>query len=112
HVLLKDDDAKAELERSIALQPRQSGSYYELGDIALQQNQDSEAKDNFLKVLAMAPHHGGALTGLGVLAFRAKNYPEAEKFLKSAIEYAPEYPKTHHYYALVLIRLGRPDEAK
>ncbi len=112
HVLLKDDEAKAELDRSIALQPRQSGSYYELGDIALQQNKDGEAKDNFLKVLELAPHHGGALTGLGVLAFRAKDYPQAETYLKSAIKYAADYPKPHHYYALVLIRLGRPEEAK
>jgi tetratricopeptide (TPR) repeat protein len=112
HVLLKDDEAKAELDRSIALQPRQSGSYYELGDIALQQNKDSDAKDDFVRVLELAPHHGGALTGLGVLAFRAKDYPQAEKYLKSAVEYAPEYPKPHHYYALVLMRLGRPEEAK
>ena len=112
HVLLKDEEAKAELERSIALQPRQSGSYYELGDIALQQNKDSEAKDNFVKVLELAPHHGGALTGLGVLAFRAKDYSQAEKYLKSAIEYAADYPKPHHYYAMVLMRLGRTEEAK
>ncbi len=112
HVLLKDDEAKVEFDRSIALQPRQSGSYYELGDIALEQDKDAEAKDNFLKVLALAPHHGGALTGLGVLAFRAKDYPQAEKYLKSAIEYAADYPKPHHYYALVLIRLGRPAEAR
>ena len=112
HVLLKDDEAKAELERSIALQPRQSGSYYELGDIALEQNQDGEAKEDYLKVLSMAPHHGGALTGMGVLAFRAKDYAAAESYLKGAIEYAADYPKAHHYYALVLFRLGRPEEAK
>jgi tetratricopeptide (TPR) repeat protein len=112
HVLLKDDEAKTELEQSLALQPRQSGSYYELGDIALQQNQDADAKDKFEKVLAVAPHHGGALTGMGVLAYRAKDYPQAEKYLKSAIEYASDYPKPHHYYALVLIRLGRLEEAK
>jgi tetratricopeptide (TPR) repeat protein len=112
HVLLKNDEAKAELERSIALQPRQSESYYELGDIALQLNDDGEAKDNFLKVLSLAPHHGGALTGLGVLAFRAKDYPQAEKYLKSAIEFAADYPKPHHFYALVLLRMGRTEEAK
>jgi tetratricopeptide (TPR) repeat protein len=112
HLLLKDDEAKAELDRSIVLQPRQSGSYYELGDIALEQNQDDRAKEEFLNVLAVAPHHGGALTGMGVLAFRAKDYHQAEKYLESAIEYAADYSKPHHYYALVLIRLGRPEEAK
>jgi tetratricopeptide (TPR) repeat protein len=112
HILLRDDEAKVELDRSIALRPRQSGSLYELGDIALQQNRDGEAKDDFLKVLSVAPHHGGALTGMGVLAFRAKDYPQAEQYLKSAIEYAADYPKAHHFYALVLLRLGRTEEAK
>ena len=112
HVLLKEDDAKIELERSIALQPRQSASYYELGEIALEQNQDDDAKREYQKTLEMAPHHGGALTGLGILAFRAKDYAAAENYLKSAIEYSADYPRAHHYYALVLMRLGRTDEAK
>lgn len=112
HVNLKDDEAKTELERSIALQPRQSGSYYELGEIALERNQDDEAKSDYDKVLALAPHHGGALTGMGVLAFRAKDYPTAEKYLQSAVLYASDYPRAHHYYALVLARLGRQADAK
>ena len=112
HVLLRQDEAKVELDRSIALQPRQSASYYELGEIALEQNHDDEAKLKYLKTLEMAPHHGGALTGLGVLAFRIKDYVAAEKYLKSAIEYASEYPRAHHNYALVLMRLGRSEEAK
>ncbi|WP_348262394.1 tetratricopeptide repeat protein [Telmatobacter sp. DSM 110680] len=112
HVLLKEDEARVELERSIALQPRQSASYYELGEIALEQNHDDDARREYMKTLEMAPHHGGALTGLGVLEFRAKDYITAEKYLKSAIQYAAEYPRAHHYYSLVLMRLGRTDEAK
>jgi tetratricopeptide (TPR) repeat protein len=112
HVVSRNDEAKAELDRSITLRPRQSGSYYELGEIALEQDQNSEAKAEFMKVLAVAPHHGGALTDMGMLAFRAKDYRVAEQYLKSATEYAAEYPKAHHYYALVLARLGRSEEAK
>jgi len=112
HVNMKDDEAKTELERSIALRPQQSGSYYELGEIALEQDRDDEAKSDYEKVLARAPHHGGALTGMGVLAFRAKDYPLAEKYLQSAVFYASDYPRAHHYYALVLARLGRKADAK
>jgi tetratricopeptide (TPR) repeat protein len=112
HMLIRDDEAKAELERSIAFEPRQSGSYYELGEIALEQNEDSEAKSSYEKVLAFAPHHGGALTGMGILAFREKDYPTAEKYLQSAVFYASDYPRAHHYYALVLARLGRQAESK
>lgn len=112
HMLLRNDEAKIELGRSIALQPRQSGSYYELGEIALEQNEDSEAKSNYEKALQLAPHHGGALTGMGILRFRAKDYAAAETYLESAVFYASDYPRAHHYYALVLARLGRQSESK
>jgi tetratricopeptide (TPR) repeat protein len=112
HMTSKDDEAKDELNRSIALQPRQSASYYELGEIALEQNQNDAARDSFAKTLALAPHHGGALTGMGVLAFRAKDYSSAEEYLKSATQYAADYPKAHHYYALVLAKLGRIEESR
>jgi tetratricopeptide (TPR) repeat protein len=112
HMLMRYDEAKAELQQSIALQPRQSASYYELGEISLEQNQNSDAKSQFQTALSFAPHHGGALTGMGILAFRAKDYPAAEQYLKDAVLYASDYPKAHHYYALVLARLGREDEAK
>lgn len=112
HIVLKDDEATAELERSIALQPRQSASYYELGEIALEQNDDKEAKMRYEKVLELAPNHGGALTGMGILAFRAKDYRGAEKYLRSAVFFASDYPRAHHYYALVLGRLGRQAESE
>jgi tetratricopeptide (TPR) repeat protein len=112
HMLLRDDDARAELERSLTLQPRQSASYYELGEIALEMSQTSEAKADYEKVLELAPHHGGALTGMGVLAFRAKDYAKADDYLRSAVLYASDYPRAHHYYALALAKLGRQEESK
>jgi len=112
HMELRVDEAKTELNRSIGLVPRQSASYYELGEMALEQEQNDDAMSEFQKVLSLAPNHGGALTGMGILSFRAKNYPAAEQYLKSAILNAPDYPAAHHYYALVLVRLGRTDEAK
>jgi tetratricopeptide (TPR) repeat protein len=111
-MLVRNDEAKAELNRSIDLQPRQSGSYYELGEIARETNQVDEAKKNYEIVLAGAPHHGGALTGMGILAFRAKDYSAAEKYLASAVNDAPDFVAAHHYYSLVLARLGRDEESR
>ena len=112
HMELKQDDAKVELERSIELEPKQSASYYELGEMALEQEQNADAKSEFEKVLSLAPHHGGALTGMGILAYRAKDYEAAEGFLKDAVLNAPDYSAAHHYYSLVLTRLGRSDDAR
>lgn len=112
HMVVRDEEARAELERSIALQPRQSGSYYELGEIARETNHIDEARKNYETVLAVAPQHAGALTGLGILALRARDYPAAEKYLASAVNYAPDFVAAHHYYSLVLARLGREEESR
>jgi len=112
HMVTRNDEAKAELGRSIELQPRQISSYYELGEIALDEKLDGEAKADYEKVLSFSPHHGGALTGMGIIAFRKKDYATAQQYLQSAVQYASDYPKAHYYYALVLTRLGRADEAK
>ena len=112
HVLLRNDDAIAELKQSLTLQPRQTASYYELGEMALEQNDEGGAKSEYEKVLDLAPHHGGALTGMGIVAFRKKDYRTAEQYLQNAIFYASDYPRAHHFYALALARLGRPDESK
>jgi tetratricopeptide (TPR) repeat protein len=75
-------------------------------------NDNDVAKQKYAQVLALAPHHGGALTGMGIVAFREKDYATAEKYLTDAVEYAPDYATAHHYYALVLARLGRQVESK
>jgi tetratricopeptide (TPR) repeat protein len=111
-MLSRDEEAKAELERSIALQPHQTESYYELGQIALDSHDDVTAKEDYEKVLASAPNHGGALTGMGVLAFRAKNYTAAETYLKRAVTYAPDYVTAHRYYAMTLARLGQKEQSE
>lgn len=112
HMMARDDEAKLELDRSIALQPQQSESYYELGEVALDLHQDTQAKAQFERVLAGAPQHGGALTGMGIIAFRAKDYDTADKYLRSAVLYAPDYPKAHQFYAMTLTQLGRKSDAE
>lgn len=83
-----------------------------MGQIALEEDRDDDAKKYYDQVLIVAPHHGGALTGMGIIAFRKKDYAAAETYLKTAVLYAADYPTAHHYYAVVLARLGRQDEAK
>lgn len=111
-LLQRDQEAEAEFHRSIALQPQQTESYYRLGEMAMDQKDGMQAKTQFETVLRLAPHHGGALTGMGILSYRTKDYVAAEGYLKAAVLYAPEYAAAHHYYALVLGRLGRQEEAK
>ncbi len=112
YMMSRDDEAKDELERSIALQPQQTESYYELGQIALDSHDETTAKQDYTRVLGTAPNHGGALTGMGVLAFRAKDYASADKYLRQAVLYAPDYVTAHQYYAMTLARLGQDEQSR
>jgi Tfp pilus assembly protein PilF len=49
---------------------------------------------------------------MGVIAFRAKNYAGAEKYLRDAVLYAPDYVKAHQFYAMTLEKLGQKEQAK
>jgi tetratricopeptide (TPR) repeat protein len=106
----RTDDARAEFERSIQLQPVQTESYYQIGQIELEAHQDAKADALFHKTLERDPTHGGSLTGLGVLAFRAKDYVKSEQYLAAAEKSAPSYGPAHYYRGLALAHLGRKDE--
>ena len=111
-MLLRDDEAQAELKRSIQLQPGQTESYYELGAIFLEQRQDQKAAAEFRTVIARNPNHAGALAGLGTIAIREKRYADALPLLRHSLQTAPEYPETHRDLALALAKLGRAAEAQ
>ena len=95
----------------IALQPVQTESYYQLGQIALDEHRDADADGLFQRTLARSATHGGALTGEGELAYRRKDYAQAKVYLKRAVEAAPEYQPAHYYLGLTLNRLGDAAES-
>lgn len=111
HMEIRDDEAKLEFKRSLDLEPQQTESWYGLGEIALDRHEDAEARADYEKVLQRNPTHGGALTGMGILAYRAKDYPSAEHYLSQAVSYAPDFPTAHRFYAMLLTRLGRKQQA-
>jgi hypothetical protein len=67
-----DGEARSELGRSISLQPHQTESSYELGQIALDSGDELTAKSDYLRVLAAASNHGGALIGMGSIGVSRK----------------------------------------
>ncbi|MBV9762053.1 MAG: tetratricopeptide repeat protein [Acidobacteriaceae bacterium] len=106
------DDANSFFQDSLTAQSNQTESLFQLGEIALQQNQDAVAEDDFHGLLVRDSRHGGAWTEIGVIAFRAFHYEEAKSDLQRAIESAPSYQKAHYYYALRLSKLGRKTDAE
>ena len=111
-VAQRTTEARAEFERSIQLQPAQTESYYELGQLELEMQHDAQAAPLFQKVLARDATHGGALTGMGIIAFRSKDYAQAQQYLARAEKTAPDYQPAHYYRGLALARLGQKDESQ
>lgn len=106
------DAARTEFLRSLALQPQQTESQFQLGEIALAQGRDQDAIDEYEKTLAGNPKHGGALAGTGIAYFHLKQYDKAEAALTQSVAAAPDYQPAHYYLGLTLARLGHKDEAQ
>jgi tetratricopeptide (TPR) repeat protein len=108
---LQFDQAREEFLTSVELQPVQTESYYELGDLALKQGDFEKAISRFNKTLERNPNHGGALEGLGEAYFKQKKYDQAREILERAVAVAPNYGPTHYYLGLTMARLGRKDDS-
>ncbi len=106
------DEAKSEFQRSIELQPVQTESYYQLGQIALDAGQPDVAAPLFEKALSRDPHHGGALTGAGILAYRRKDFADARRQLTAAVASSPDFQPAHYYLGLTLARLGEKADSE
>jgi tetratricopeptide (TPR) repeat protein len=106
------DAAKVEFERSIALAPNQAESYYQIGQMALDNGDYIAAQQECRKALEHDSKHGGALTAFGIAAFRLKQYDEAIQSLQAAVTTTPGYQPAHYYYGLALAKAGQKEASE
>ena len=92
--------------------PNQAESYYQIGQMALDNGDYIAAQQECRKALEHDPKHGGALTALGVAAFRLNQYGEAVLSLQAAVAAAPEYQPAHYYYGLALAKAGQKEASE
>jgi tetratricopeptide (TPR) repeat protein len=72
----------------------------------------TQAKRAALKAIEIDDGLAEAHASLGIILRGADwDWLQSEKAFKRAIELNPNYPDAHHYYALLLVTLGRVDEA-
>jgi tetratricopeptide (TPR) repeat protein len=107
----QSDDARPQFERSIALDPKQSESYYRLGLLDLDAGDYDRAALDLHKVLENKPNDSGALTALGRVEFEQKHYPDAISLLQQAVSHDDSLQEAHYYLGLTLARMGRKQES-
>jgi Flp pilus assembly protein TadD len=111
---LKRPEALEHFQKAIELEPRNAEAHHNLGVALAEAGRWSDAVAAYRKALLIPTfttpdvgHHN-----LAWALYNLDQIPEAEDSLRFAIRLNPTLPAVHYTLGLVLIRLGRPDEAK
>ena len=105
-------EAKSELDRAIALDPKLADAEYFLGVISLQKDDSEVARQHFEHVVAAQPSHAAALFNLGLLAFRAGELERARNYWESSEKSDSTNPELHYQLSLLYNRLGLKEQAQ
>lgn len=105
---LKGDEARAcaNLERALALDPKDKTAWLDLGSIRLAAGQLPASRDAFAKAAAIDPRSVDALSGLASIAFQSREYGQADGLLQTALRVDPTNPETQFHLALVKRAMG------
>ena len=116
------NQAIAEFQRSIQLDPTYAPAYAGLADVYLvlggygfvpPDQAFPEGKKAAARALELAPNLSDGYSSLGFAAYYYDwNWPEAERLLRKAIQLEPNNPLAHEYYCSFLHIMGRLDEAE
>jgi tetratricopeptide (TPR) repeat protein len=108
YVLLKQKryaEARNLLERSTEKENATPESYYYLGLIAQEQNEDNRAVELFEKAIQLLPTYAYAHIALGSIYLKLKNYTRAQAELETGVKLKPDDSKAHYNLALLYARL-------
>jgi tetratricopeptide (TPR) repeat protein len=106
------EQAVAEFERAIELQPSDATAYIWLGKAYEDNNQINQALTAFRKAVEVEPNYFGTYQRLGAFYLQRSNFSEGAKYHKRAVELAPYEPNLHYNLAVAYVDLGRFAEAE
>jgi len=98
------------LERTTDLDPEYSPAWLKLGDNHFKAGHLNRARESYERRLQLSPDDPYALLGLARIAMAASLWEEAEKHLKQALEYDPNFGAAHRALGSVHEHFGRLDE--
>jgi Tfp pilus assembly protein PilF len=100
------------LERAISLDPDLPDAYSAAGAIHLELGDDAAAERMFRIALRIQPNYAAVHNNLATLLSESGRFDEARYHFEEALLLKNNYPGARYNYALALIRVHRPAEAK
>ena len=108
----KFPEARTWLEKSLQQDKNVPETFFYLGQIAQEQNEDDRAIVFFKKAIELAPSYSFAHAALGASYLRLKNYPVAQQELELSVKLNPNDAKAHYNLAVLFARLKNPERAQ
>jgi len=110
--LKRYQEATAQYESVIAMDPDEPDAYYGLGNIALKQGRLTEAIDQYKKAIAVDPEYTNAINNLGAIYIEQGDWDNAITTLRQSISINPDFPESYYNLAGAEERKGLLVEAE
>ena len=104
--------AAIEFQAELAVNPEDSASEFQLGQIAQAQGAVPQAQTHFERALKLSPSFTEALVALGKLATQQKDYTRAVALLSRATELQPKNEAAHYALLTAYRDSGQMEKAK
>jgi tetratricopeptide (TPR) repeat protein len=110
--LERPDAAALAFRRVLDIDPRSAEALFGLGVAVGQQGSETLAIQCFENAISLKPDFSEALYNLGVVAAQHQRLDSAESWFRRAIAAHPEYVDAHINLSAVLLKTGRPAQAR
>jgi predicted CXXCH cytochrome family protein len=105
------DNAEAEFEAAIVIDPTFAPAAVDLADLYRRQNQDQKGDRILRAAIDRLPDDASLQYALGLTMIREKHYDDAMQRLAAAVHYDPKNPRYNYVYAVALYDSGRKSDA-
>ena len=106
------EQAIAEYQKAIAIDPAYPKSYLNLGTTLAEQGRNAEAVEFFRKAIRLDPNYTDARVNLAIVLERDGAYDAALAEIDSVLAYAPRDARALKERGIALMRTGRSSEAR
>ncbi|MGA2098581.1 MAG: tetratricopeptide repeat protein [Candidatus Acidiferrum sp.] len=106
------DDARAEFQAELKIDPNNADAEYILGELSRQAQQWDDAIAHFARASTLDANFADAFLGLGFSLNSVGRYADAIPPLETGVKLQPANPTGHYQLAIAYNRVGRKEDAK